>query len=86
MCSSLTYIGKTATNNVINTLISALGDQDYRIRHSACVALRNIGDKAGTNDVINKLVITVGDRHETVENVHVTVSQAWWKSSDKRGD
>jgi hypothetical protein len=52
---------KAATNNVINGLVTALGDENDHVRRTACEALGKIGEKAPTNDVINGLVTVLRD-------------------------
>jgi HEAT repeat protein len=57
---------KTAMKEVISKLVSELGDENTDIRLNACVALRNMGEKAATNEVIMKLVSTLVDESEIV--------------------
>ncbi|CAF4192234.1 unnamed protein product, partial [Rotaria sordida] len=52
---------KAATNEVINRLVSALGDENSDVRSSVCDALGEMGEKAATSEVINRLVCTLGD-------------------------
>jgi len=57
---------KAATNEVVDKLVSAVGDKDFMVRESACRALGNIREKAATNEVIDKLVSALGDQNDTV--------------------
>jgi HEAT repeat protein len=57
---------KAATNEVINKLVSALGDQSDHVRKYACSALGKMGEKAATNEVISKLASALGDKRDYV--------------------
>ncbi|CAF0805619.1 unnamed protein product [Rotaria sordida] len=57
---------KAATTEVINRLVSALGDKHFRRRIMACDALGKIGEKAATSEVINRLVSALGDKNSDV--------------------
>ena len=59
---ALAKLGKTAaTGEVINRLVTSLGDSDEDVRESACEALGRLGEKAATSEVINGLVSSLGD-------------------------
>ncbi|CAF4946115.1 unnamed protein product, partial [Rotaria sp. Silwood1] len=57
---------KAATSEVINRLISALGDSNDHVRWSACQALGNMGEKAATSEAINRLISALGDSNDSV--------------------
>jgi HEAT repeat protein len=59
---------KAATREVIDRLVSALGDEDSDVIISACDALGKIGEKAATSEVINRLVSALSD-----ENLYVRI-------------
>ncbi|CAF4196566.1 unnamed protein product, partial [Rotaria sordida] len=46
---------KAATSEVINRVVSVLGDEDSYVRSSAYDALVKMGEKAATSEVINQL-------------------------------
>jgi hypothetical protein len=48
---------KAATNEVLNKVVSALGDESEDLRSTAINALGKMGEKAATNEVIGKLVV-----------------------------
>ena len=58
---------KAATDEVIEKLVSALGDQNVWVRSSACEALCSMGEKAATNEVTEKLVSALGDDDYSVK-------------------
>ena len=67
---ALTKLGKTAAmGEVINRLVTSLGDSDEDVRESACEALGRLGEKAAMNEVINGLVILLGDSDELVRKI-----------------
>jgi hypothetical protein len=47
---------KAATNEVINRLVSALGDKDWFVGRSACDALGAMGAKAEMSEVIDRVL------------------------------
>lgn len=52
---------KAATNEVINGLVMALGDEYGNVQEAACTALGELGEKVATDDVINGLVMALGN-------------------------
>ncbi|CAF4586976.1 unnamed protein product, partial [Rotaria magnacalcarata] len=50
---------KVAINEVINGLVTALGDQNALVRLKASEALGKMGEQAATNEVITGLLATL---------------------------
>jgi hypothetical protein len=59
---------KAAKSEVINRLVSALGDEYTDVRSSACEALGKMGEKAARTEVINRLVSALGDEDDDVRS------------------
>ncbi|CAF0866181.1 unnamed protein product, partial [Didymodactylos carnosus] len=79
VCKALGNVGKkSATNEVIDRLVNAIGDEN--LRHSACAALGNMGGKAATNEVIDRLVNTIGDVYD---DVTYSACLALWNMGEK---
>ncbi|CAF4242799.1 unnamed protein product, partial [Rotaria sordida] len=58
---------KAATSDVINRLVSALGDQGLDVRDSARYALGEMGEKAATSEMINRLMSELDDENSNVK-------------------
>ncbi|CAF2187032.1 unnamed protein product [Rotaria magnacalcarata] len=59
---------KSATSQVIDRLVVALGDEDDQVRQNACSAFGAMGEKAATSEVIDRLVVALGDEYKVVRS------------------
>jgi HEAT repeat protein len=64
---------KAATSEVINQLVSALGDEDTYVRIRACEALGEMGEKAATGKLI-KVLLSALQRFSVESTVDIEYS------------
>ncbi|CAF3747914.1 unnamed protein product [Rotaria sp. Silwood1] len=80
-CRALGKMGEKApTTDVINRLVTALGDKNGYVRQCVCEVLGEMGEKAATNDVMNRLIAALGDENE---NVRQKASEALGEIGEK---